>query len=284
MTAPHATAEGPGPIASRLSALSCVTVLIATVLLSWTSTPPPEALSTVPTSATSVAVPWFEVDAPAPVRVRSDAVDIEATTIPLGTREDGGLEVPDDAYTAGWFTGRSSPGERGPAVIVGHVDSRQGPGAFWELPDLESGDRVSVEREDGTSVHWRVDRVEQHPKDDFPTDEVYGWTEAPTLRLVTCSGAFDRAARRYVDNTIVFLVLDDTQDFEPTRLAPTGVVGHTVAPEARPLGSSGSRPGGVAARPTDPTSGGDRRVPILLAALSVLGSSGLLAREWSVRG
>jgi hypothetical protein len=41
-------------------------------------------------------------------------------------------------------------------------------------------------------------------KDDFPTELVYGSTDEPTLRLVTCGGSFDRGARSYVANIIVY--------------------------------------------------------------------------------
>jgi hypothetical protein len=56
-------------------------------------------------------------------------------------------------------------------------------------------------------ARFAVDRVEQHPKDDFPTGAVYGVTERPTLRLITCGGAFDRSVRSYVDNLIVYASL-----------------------------------------------------------------------------
>jgi hypothetical protein len=149
-----------------------------------------------------------EEDAPDPTGVRIASLDIALETIPLGLEDDGSLEVPDDPYIAGWWTGGANPGERGPAVIVGHVDSYEGPGAFYGLEGIPEGERVSVDRGDGTAVHFRVERVERHPKDDFPTAAVYGQTEAPTLRLVTCAGEFDPGARSYEDNVIVFLELE----------------------------------------------------------------------------
>jgi hypothetical protein len=149
-----------------------------------------------------------EEQAPDPVGVRIASLDLAVETIPLGLDEDRRLEVPEDPYIAGWWSGGANPGERGPAVIVGHVDSYEGPGAFYGLADLAEGERVSIDREDGTGVHFRVERIERHPKDDFPTTAVYGDTEAPTLRLVTCAGEFDPNARSYEDNVIVFLELE----------------------------------------------------------------------------
>jgi hypothetical protein len=148
-----------------------------------------------------------EEDAPTPVRLHLPTLGVETELIALGLEDDGALEVPEDPHVAGWWAGGADPGERGPAVVVGHVDSHEGPGVFVGLGDLAPGDRVLIVREDGTAVHFDVERLERHPKDDFPTEAVYGPTDAPTLRLVTCSGEFDPAARSYEDNLVVFLTI-----------------------------------------------------------------------------
>ena len=96
------------------------------------------------------------------------------------------------------------PGQIGPAVVVGHVDSWQGPGVFWRLHELHAGDPVDVPRSDGTTAHLVVDSVESFDKNAFPSERVYRPTSGPTLRLVTCGGAFDRGAHSYVDNIVVF--------------------------------------------------------------------------------
>jgi hypothetical protein len=153
----------------------------------------------------SEPLPSAEDDAPAPVRVRVPGSGVDADLIELWKRDDGMLEVPQDADDTGWWAGGHSPGERGPAVIVGHVDSYEGPGVFIDLGRLQPGDEVTVDREDVTSVTFAVTHAEWHRKDAFPTEAVYGATDAPSLRLVTCGGEFDRDARSYEENLIVFL-------------------------------------------------------------------------------
>ncbi len=92
------------------------------------------------------------------------------------------------------------------------MDSAEwGPGVFFDLGAMESGDEISVTRADGTVAVFAVDRVERHRKDDFPSIEVYGNTDDPQLRLITCGGAFDAGARSYEDNVIVFASLVDTR-------------------------------------------------------------------------
>lgn len=149
-----------------------------------------------------------EQDAPRPVGLRLPSISVDVDVIPLGLQDDGTLEVPADAAVSGWWTGGADPGERGPAVIAAHVDSYEGPGAFFRLPELEPGDTASIDREDGTTVTFVVDRIEIYPKEEFPTEKVYGDTDEPTLRLITCGGAFDHAARSYDDNVIVYLDLE----------------------------------------------------------------------------
>jgi hypothetical protein len=89
-------------------------------------------------------------------------------------------------------------------VIVGHVDSRSGPAVFFRLRQLAPGDEIAVDRVDGSTAVFVVQRVERHPKGAFPTDAVYGPTPVAQLRLVTCGGEFDRRSRHYVDNVVVF--------------------------------------------------------------------------------
>jgi len=142
--------------------------------------------------------------APAPVRIRIDAIGASAPIDPLGLNPDGTLQAPADYDRAGYYTGRPNPGAVGPAIIVAHVDSTTGPAVFYRLRDLTPGDEVTVTRADGSEVVFLVDRLEEHPKDAFPTDAVYGPTPGATLRLITCGGSFDRSSGHYRDNLVAF--------------------------------------------------------------------------------
>jgi LPXTG-site transpeptidase (sortase) family protein len=113
------------------------------------------------------------------------------------------LQAPPAPDVAGWFVHGALPGEPGPAVIAGHVDSRTGPAVFSRLDRLVPGDRVEVGRSDGQVFAYRVTTVETVPKDAFPTARVYGPTPGPELRLITCGGVFDRHSSHYRDNVIV---------------------------------------------------------------------------------
>ena len=119
----------------------------------------------------------------------------------------GELAAPDDPSRAGWYAAGVVPGDAGPAVVGGHVDSRSGPGVFFGLRELRPGDRIEITRSDGRSVRFAVTAVAAYPKTDFPTAAVYGPAPGPELRLVTCGGQFDRSERSYRDNIVVDAVL-----------------------------------------------------------------------------
>ena len=135
------------------------------------------------------------------------SIDKTSSLVQLGLNPDGSLEVPVDFGQAGWYSGGPAPGEKGPAVIAGHVDSYRGPAVFADLNKLKPDDIVRIARVDGTKVRFRVTRIDRYPKDYFPTDQVYGPTEKPELRLITCGGTFNPSTGSYRDNTVVYAEL-----------------------------------------------------------------------------
>jgi sortase (surface protein transpeptidase) len=144
--------------------------------------------------------------ASAPVRLQIPAIGVDSGLIELGLTADGAMAVPPGGFPAGWYTGAPTPGELGPAIIAGHVDW-DGPGVFHDLHTLAPDDEVLVTRADGTVAVFRVTRVGQYPKAEFPTDEVYGDIDHAGLRLITCGGVFNRETGHHDDNVVVFAEL-----------------------------------------------------------------------------
>lgn len=142
----------------------------------------------------------------APRRIAIPSIGVRSALITLGLNEDGTVGTPpaDRPQLAGWYSPGPAPGERGAAVVLGHVDGRRGPAVFYELGRLRPGNTIEVSRQDGTVAVFRVESIEQTPKHRFPTRKVYGPVDHAALRLITCGGAFDRKARSYRDNIIVY--------------------------------------------------------------------------------
>jgi len=184
-----------------LVAVAASAVAGATVLLTPAVSGDPPALLRPPAAAPGPAA----VAAPArPVAVSIPALSVAGPLEELvADPATGELAAPHDPARAGWYAAGVVPGDQGPAVIGGHVDSRSGPGVFFRLRTLRPGDLVDVTRSDGRTVRFSVIAVALYPKDRFPTEAVYGPTSGPELRLVTCGGTFDRSARSYDDNVVV---------------------------------------------------------------------------------
>lgn len=139
-----------------------------------------------------------------PVRLRIPAIDVDTGLESLGLAPDTSIEVPSEPGVAGWWERGPRPGQVGPAVILGHVDSKTGPAVFFRLRWLQRGDEVLVDRADGSTARFVVSRQGKYTKVAFPSDLVYYPTLDPELRLVTCGGTIDRATGHYSENLVVF--------------------------------------------------------------------------------
>jgi sortase (surface protein transpeptidase) len=144
-----------------------------------------------------------------PSEVSIPKIGVRSSLVGLGLNDDETVQVPpvETPMQAGWFTGGPKPGEPGPAVILGHVNGGGHPGVFLRLHELAPGDEVDVTRTDGSTAKFTVRRVATVPKAQFPTSEVYGDTAGPELRLITCGGSFDKTARSYRDQVIVYATI-----------------------------------------------------------------------------
>lgn len=168
------------------------------------------AASPAVTGVATLASGGVAMGASVPVHLDIPAIGVSTSLMELGLNPDGTIAVPplQAGAPAGWYKHLATPGETGPAVILGHVDTaRDGPAVFYQLPKLRPGDEVSVRRADGRTAVFGVDRVAEYPKAQFPSAEVYGATDRPVLRLITCGGTFDRLHRSYRGNVVVFATL-----------------------------------------------------------------------------
>ncbi|MFF9486485.1 class F sortase [Streptomyces sp. NPDC014676] len=141
-----------------------------------------------------------------PKRLLIPDIGVDAPFTDLAIDSKGRLEPPPPHNTnlVGWYAKGVSPGERGTAIIAGHVDTTTSPAVFARLSELKKGDRFRVLRADGGKATFVVDEKEYFEKDDFPDDRVYADTPDAQVRLITCAGEYDRAAKDYTENLVVF--------------------------------------------------------------------------------
>ncbi|GAA5070209.1 class F sortase [Streptomyces similanensis] len=140
-----------------------------------------------------------------PTRIRIPSIRVNAPLMGLALTPAGSLDVPPagDKNLAGWYESGTTPGERGTAIVAGHVDNTQGPAVFYDLGALKKGSRIEVDRRDGGVAVFTVDAIEVYQAKDFPDDKVYGAAARPELRVITCGGGYSRATG-YQGNVVVF--------------------------------------------------------------------------------
>ncbi len=131
---------------------------------------------------------------------------------PLSLNADKTVGIPKAYDTVGWYDGSPTPGELGPSIVLGHVDSYQGAAVFYHLGQLEPGDEFQIGRADGSKPIFVVEKLERYPQSDFPTDLVYGPIGYAGIRLITCSGTYDHGSLRYSHNLVVYGRLVDPRD------------------------------------------------------------------------
>ena len=147
---------------------------------------------TINTNATSTVLPIGKTDSALnPVRLIIPAVTINAPVEWVGTQPNADLATPTQSpwQDVGWYNLGPHPGERGSAVIDGHLDRPGGlPAVFWRLRDLHVGDEVLVKNTSGKTLRFQVTRIELFPPQDAPIQDIFGDWGGTYLNLITCAG------------------------------------------------------------------------------------------------
>lgn len=138
-----------------------------------------------------------------PVSVQAPDAGIDTTLIPVGLDQDGEMELPDPG-TGAWYDLGPRPGEPGPAVVIGHVDSADGPDVFYGLSSLEAGDPVVVTDAGGERYEFTVESLEVVEKDALPYEHIWAESSEPLLRLITCGGEYEPDNGGYQHNVVVY--------------------------------------------------------------------------------
>ncbi|MFJ2580396.1 class F sortase [Kitasatospora aureofaciens] len=171
----------------------------------------PGAAKPGPAPAAAAGAPTLNQSTPTRLRIPQIAVDAPFTELTLNATGQLNAPPPNDTNLVGWYKDGVTPGERGNAVVVGHVDTTTGPAVFLLLSMLRPGNKVEVARADGTVAVFSVDSVETFAKNAIPDQKVYGETPDAQLRLITCGGMYDKQKRDYLDNVVVFAHLESSK-------------------------------------------------------------------------
>jgi len=166
-----------------------------------------QPIQTFTTKVQANTLPFFLPQAD-PLRIRVPSIAVDANVVPVGKATDGGIETPPiNDLVGGWYKYSPTPGELGPSIIVGHVDTETGPSIFWRLRELQPGTIIEVDRSDGSVAKFSVSGLQQFDQNQLPSNEIYGDIDYAGLSLITCSGTFYPKTRQYSSNIVVFAKL-----------------------------------------------------------------------------
>jgi LPXTG-site transpeptidase (sortase) family protein len=146
----------------------------------------------------------LHMNASRPTRLVIGKLNIDAPFVELGLQSNGKIQVPEGGSEVGWYKYGPTPGEIGPSVVVGHLNTINGAAVFYDLNKLETGDKFEIEREDGKTAKFEVISKEVVPQDNFPTEKIYGPTNFAAIRLITCHGTYQRDKGHYSDDLVVY--------------------------------------------------------------------------------
>ncbi|WP_406530360.1 class F sortase [Streptomyces sp. I8-5] len=151
--------------------------------------------------------PHDPIEGAVPKRVEIPSIGIEAPVVARGLDKDGAIEPPsfDTPQAVGWYGDGTEPGAKGPALLVGHVDTETRPAVFYGLSAARPGAKIDITRADGTVAEFTVDDVQVFTRARFDADKAYGPRKdgRAELRLITCGGTFDRKTHSYDANVVV---------------------------------------------------------------------------------
>lgn len=202
----YAPSRGPGvPVLVVASVMALIVAMLGVERVTGASVlpdrvvaglrPPPKKFPVLPASP--------------PTDLSIGKLDLRAPVHRVGIAPDGSIAVPDveRAGEVGWYDQGPTPGQYGPAVLVGHVDTTSGPAVFHGLRELDDGDRIEVTREDRSVAVFEVTSIERYGKEKLPVEDVYGDFSRPNLRLITCGGRWVGGETGYADNLVVYASL-----------------------------------------------------------------------------
>ena len=143
-----------------------------------------------------------------PTRLRIPALGIDALIQDVGINSKGNMATPSNFTDVGWYKHGVSPGARGSAVIAGHVNNGLGlSGVFERLGELQVGDDIYVQREDGSEVHFVVASARRYPYDDAPEEIIFNPSGSVRLNLITCEGKWLQENKTYDQRLVIFAKL-----------------------------------------------------------------------------
>lgn len=139
-----------------------------------------------------------------PAVIEIPAIGERAEVIEVGLTEDGAMEAPASIYQIGWYAPGPKPGSTGNAVMAGHVDGMTSPGTFYNLKELEPGDKIHITGTEGEQLTFVVKEKKSYVPEEAPLEKIFGTSSGAHLNLITCTGTFNDETGDYEERLVVY--------------------------------------------------------------------------------
>lgn len=169
----------------------------------------PSGAVSSPTNTPATSVKKVEIQQYAqPQTLTIPKINLQAAVEAVGEDNLGRMDVPEKVDDVGWYKLGYKPGEKGSAVMDGHLDTATGaPAAFYYIDQLAVGDQVIVTDKNGKNFNFEVTRVQSYPFDQLPLQEVFASNDKPRLNLITCAGTWNSGSRNYSNRLVIYTEL-----------------------------------------------------------------------------
>jgi LPXTG-site transpeptidase (sortase) family protein len=136
-------------------------------------------------------------------------INTQARVLSVGVNSKGKIDAPKNANDAAWYDGSAKPGQEGQVFINGHTSFTPAyKAAFDNLPKLQVGDQIIIERGDGKQISYRVVNSETVSASKVDMKKVLNVPNGGSkgLTLMSCTGKFNYRTQSSDTRVIVYAV------------------------------------------------------------------------------
>lgn len=142
-----------------------------------------------------------------PLNISIPKIGVNAKIQEVGITQKGNMATPSNFMDVGWYRYGPVPGEKGSAVMAGHVNNELGLSAvFGKLEDLTAGDDIYVAMEKDKQLHFKVTKIKTYDFD-ASGEEVFNENDAKLLKLITCTGSWIEKFKTHDRRLVVSAIL-----------------------------------------------------------------------------
>ena len=130
-------------------------------------------------------------------------IKVDANIQYVGVTKAGKMATPNNFTDVGWYKNGTVPGEKGSAVIAGHVDDGLAfPAVFADLGEMKIGDDIYIDTIGGKTLDFKITNIQSYPALADAT-EIFTQNDANYLKLITCTGVWSQTHKTHDQRLVI---------------------------------------------------------------------------------